>query len=111
MRTQGRKVDAGLWTPPKRRAYEENRFAPQRYQDKFQMPWMVDQHRNPQEAAEVLTCPVCGRIRQYNPRIQVLSCGVCELIWYRGRRYRMKDYDKKYTRKLQKNSMGLPRSD
>lgn len=109
MSAQGRKVDAGLWPGVKKRAYEVNEYAPQRYQDKYPLPLELNQHLNPRGSTEMLTCPICGRIRQYNPRIATLTCGVCELVWYRGRRYRMKAWDKKWERKTQKNLMSVTR--
>jgi ribosomal protein L37E len=109
MSAHGRKVDAGLWRGVPKRAYEEPVRAPQRYQDKYPLPVELNQHLNPRGATEMLVCPRCGRVRQYNARIQALTCGVCELVWYRGRRYRLPAWDAKWERKVKKNVMSVKR--
>lgn len=93
--SQARRIDAHL-------------PALKRYADKMarQFKWPKNPLLDGRISHKYLKCPRCGRIRHYNRWIDAVVCRLCELVWYRGRCYKMKDWDKKWAGKLKKHGFG-----
>ncbi len=97
-----RKIDAGIPFRPRKRVFENNPYAPSQplMQAKMNPPREL---MDPRIRHKYLACPVCNKQRQYNPRIDAVICVVCDLIWYRGKKYSMKNWDKKWETKLDRS--------
>ena len=113
----GRVVDAMIPPYQKKHAFQDNKKIP--------MPGTQSRNRAPQRLVNrnklvfpreltdpkirhgALTCPKCGKVRQLNKQIDAIICVVCDLIWYRGKKYTMKEWDAKWERKLKKNLQSL----
>ena len=100
-----RRVDAGIPFRPRKRAFEEPYKAPQRLMEpKLAPPPELMDHRTRHKP---LKCPNCGRIRAYNARIDAVVCNICNLVWYRGKKYNMKDWEEKWLVKLDRSKRSL----
>jgi ribosomal protein L37E len=55
---------------------------------------------DPRIRGNYLQCPYCGKVRHHNRKIDAVVCTTCEYVWYRGRRYRQKEWDKKWLTRL-----------
>ena len=106
----GRVVDAMIPPYKKKHAFQDDKKIPmpgtqQRHMKPKQ--WFPRELTDPKIRHIALTCPICGRVRQHNKRIDAVICVICELVWYHGKKYNMKDWDKKWERKLMKNKQSL----